>query len=492
MVDIIRLVTVENTTNRQRQSSQQKLVFLVQVARLAYDKQVDVFWSGADGLWHSVAAHYLASTNAEQEYWQAKLTLRRQSYTDLPGDIRFALRVRSQNQEYWNNNQGTDFSSRVNSGLQLTADKLIQNLSLHPRLKASQQWLNLTVAVAGRFAAQQVVLHWSNDHWQTIHRSLCRLNKHKSTADTQIWTVKLKSAAAFRIQCAFSCQNHTREVWDNNGGENYHFSHAPLTMLVLNLHCYQEENQAAKFKLIARAIEEQAVDVVCFQEVAEEWNHGQGDWPSNSANIINQQLKNPYHLCTDWSHLGFDRYREGVAILSRYPLHHVHSRYVSESQDIYSINSRKVITAQIQVPYLGILQVFSAHLSWWEDGFQSQFNQLSAWADSFLQPDLNAILLCGDFNVRAGTTGYWQVVNGHQYQDQYLAANARGLFDKIYQVQDAHWQQYQYPADDYRIDYIFMNKDSGLAVKNAKVIFTEHDYGRVSDHCGYIMTFEPK
>ena len=36
-----------------------------------------------------------------------------------------------------------------------------------------------------------------------------------------------------------------------------------------------------------------------------------------------------------------------------------------------------------------------------------------------------------------------------------------------------------------------MNKPGELEVTSAEIIFTEQDYGRVSDHCGYLMTFEP-
>ncbi|MFA5019047.1 MAG: endonuclease, partial [Methylobacter sp.] len=78
----------------------------------------------------------------------------------------------------------------------------------------------------------------------------------------------------------------------------------------------------------------------------------------------------------------------------------------------------------------------------------------------------------------------------HQNDDQYLAANSQGVFEKIFRVNDPYWQNYL--SDDYRIDYIFLNKDSELQVVSAKVLFTEQDYGRVSDHCGYFMTFEPK
>ena len=36
-----------------------------------------------------------------------------------------------------------------------------------------------------------------------------------------------------------------------------------LKILTLNLHCYQEENQDAKFSQIAKAIDDLDIDVVC-------------------------------------------------------------------------------------------------------------------------------------------------------------------------------------------------------------------------------------
>ena len=141
------------------------------------------------------------------------------------------------------------------------------------------------------------------------------------------------------------------------------------------------------------------------------------------------------------------------------------------------------------MPYIGAINVFSAHLSWLEDGFEGQFKNLHDWAESRYTDDINATLLCGDFNITAGTTGYELIVDSKHYDDQFLAANEQGVFDKIFRVNDTHWQDLL--ADDYRIDYVFMNKASQLRVTSAKVVFTELDYGRVSDHCGYFMTFEP-
>ena len=71
-----------------------------------------------------------------------------------------------------------------------------------------------------------------------------------------------------------------------------------------------------------------------------------------------------YHLHADWAHLGFERYREGVAILSRFPSSHGRSLRLHR-RDVYSIHARKAVLAQVDVPHFGLVNVFSTHLSWW-------------------------------------------------------------------------------------------------------------------------------
>ena len=491
MPEIIQLLTVENTLNSKKQADRQDLDFLIRVTNLDYTKQVDVVWAGENGVWHTLAAVYLMSGNANQEYWRAQTTLYTENNQALPGVIRFALRVRAKGAEYWDNNQGLDYTAPLNTGIILSEQIDIQNLSLSNHLADGQQWFTIKIAVNPAFAAESVVIHWSTDNWRHRRQTQCRVSKQNRQAKTRIWSARLRVGDAFRLDYAICCKRQNTVVWDNNNGTNYSASHPPLKVMILNLHCYQEDEQERKFSQIAAAIDEQAVDVVCLQEVAEHWNHGHGDWASNSANIINQRLKQSLHLFSDWSHLGFDKYREGVAILSRYDLHNPQGAYVSASHDIYNINSRKVVMARIATRYFGNINIFSAHLSWLEGGFQQQFQHLTAWANELAgHHAVKTTLLCGDFNITAGSTGYRQVVETHHYQDQYLAANAQGLFNKIFGVNDPHWRDY--PTDDYRIDYIFMNKDSNLRVSSARVLFTEQDYGRVSDHCGYLMTFEPK
>jgi maltose 6'-phosphate phosphatase len=139
---------------------------------------------------------------------------------------------------------------------------------------------------------------------------------------------------------------------------------------------------------------------------------------------------------------------------------------------------------------MGRINVFSAHLSWWSDGFEEQFERLRKWANKGHSNDVVATFLGGDFNIKAGSRGYVSVVNTKEYEDQFLKATSRNIFEEVFRKSSLYWPQNL--ANDYRIDYIFMKNGSDLKVTSARTLFSEHDYGRVSDHQGYFMTFEPE
>jgi maltose 6'-phosphate phosphatase len=501
-MDKIQLLYVENVITRKKTGVRQSLSFFMRVESIGYDKRVDVVWAGEDGVWQTLPARYHSTLEHNQEYWLAEVSFQLSPAKSLPGNIRFGLCYQASGTEYWDNKQGANYSSQADSGVKVVCSAPVLNIGFAAKLDDGQKNVPVTVAVDRFTEDDKVTVHWTVDNWRHTHKTSCHFKtaywnkealsnaRNPNQYGTAIWKGWLKVGQAFRLQYSICLERNGRVLWDNNHGKNYSLSREPLKVLILNLHCYQENNQDYKFSQIAKAIDELSADVVCLQEVAELWNDGAGDWESNSAKIINDRLAKPYHIHTDWSHLGFDKYREGVAILSRFPLLKPDAKYVSGSHDVYSIHSRKVVMAQIKAPYMGLVNVFSAHLSWWEDGFAEQFMRLCDWAEAKQSAQVNATLLCGDFNITAGSEGYHLVVDAHQYDDQYLAANAKGLFEKIFRVNDPYWQDY--PTDDYRIDYIFLNKTSGLRVTSAKVLFTEQDYGRVSDHCGYMMTFEPK
>ena len=497
----INLLYAKNVITRKASVPEQDLSFLVLVDDLAFDKSVDVAWAGEDGVWHTLTAAYHGKAGHNQEYWFARMAVAAATDQSLPGNVQFALRYRVSGAEYWDNQQGENHSLQADSGIMLADKRPLLNVEFGRRLADGQTLLPVVVATDAALQARRVTIHWTRDDWRSSRKSACHYGRNYWDSEflsnarnpnhygCQIWNTALKVDGVCRVQYRISCETRREVLWDDNFGQNYSVQRRPLTVMILNLHCCQEEDQDDKLSRIARAIDAQEVDIVCLQEVAELWNNGKGDWQTNTARIINERLKSPYHLVTDWSHLGFDRYREGVAVLSRYPIERHQGRYVSSSRDPYSIHSRKVVMAQVRVPYIGLINVFSSHLSWWEDGFAEQFENLRQWAADEHTPQVTTTMLCGDFNIKAGSRGYQFVVDSSEYDDQYLSANSPQVFRRIFTARDAHWERYL--DEDHRIDYVFLRKGSGLAATAGRAVFTEQDYGRVSDHFGYLMTFEP-
>ncbi len=500
-MEAIQLIYAENVISRKKGIPQQELTFFLVVQNLSYNKQVEIRWAGEDGIWQTLSAQYHSGTTENREFWQARTKLQLSSGKSLPGNVQFALHYTVNGQEFWDSNEGNNFNIEADSGVCPRKDALIQNVKFRHILQQGQRFCSVSAVVHRSLNPQQVFIEWSTNGWQTTHKTplvfsrehwdknLSSNARNPNQYGYSIWSNRIKVGDEFRVEYALGCDTGTKTVWNNNFGKNFTARRDRLKVLALNLHCYQEDNQDYKLSLIARVIQELDIDVVCLQEVAENWNNGQGDWNSNAAKIIRDRLPRHYHVHTDWSHLGFDRYREGVAILSKYELHQQDAGYVSGSNDAYSIHSRKVVTAKINVPYVGWINVFSAHLSWWEDGFAEQFTNLKEWANQRHESKTTATLLCGDFNIKAGSEGYRLVVDSKDYEDQYLKATSRNQFDRVFR-HDASDVSVEL-ADDHRIDYLFMKRASRLQALSGRVLFTEEDYGRVSDHCGYYVEFEP-
>lgn len=498
----IDLLYAKNLITRKATDVRQELSFLLLVENLAFVKRVDVVWSGEDGQWRTLPAHFHSTIDDHREYWLARIAFTLGPDDPLPGNVQFAVRYQTSGAEYWDNNHGENHSIQADSGIRVDQQPPLLNVEFENNLTDGQSLLPIAVAVDSSLHAKRVTVHWTRDEWKTTHKSNCRFRRNywdyeflsnarnPNHYGSQIWHAALKVDDAFRVRYKISCETRQRVLWDDNFGKSHAIQRRPLKVLVLNLHCCQEDHQDDKLSRIAQAIGALEVDIICLQEVAELWNNGQGDWQTNTARIINERLASPYHLVTDWSHLGFARYREGVAILSRYPIEKHAARYVSASRDPYSIHSRKVVMGQIRVPHVGLLNVFSSHLSWWDDGFPEQFEALRQWAAAEHGTQVAATLLGGDFNIKAGSSGYQLVVNSHEYDDQYLSATSPQLFRRIFEARDPAWQHDL--DDDHRIDYVFLRKGSNLRVTTGRTVFTEQDYGTVSDHCGYLMTFEPK
>lgn len=498
----IRWLYAANLISRHPGGQRQELHFHLLVKNIAYEKIVEIVWAGKDGIWKQLPAAYAGPLSQHYELWDAREEFNLcTSGGWLPEDIHFAVHYRAGKQDYWDSDEGRNYELCANAGIRLANELPLLNVDPKLRLESGHNCLPITLALHLPGRRKKAFIRWSPDHWRSYFDIPCffqRRNWNKvfgrgvpnpNRYGAEAWISQISAGNAYRLEYAAACQAEGGPLlWDNNFGRNYFARHERLKVLTLNLHCCQEENQDAKLTRIARTIAELNADIVCLQEVAEPWNDGRGEWSANTANLISQRIGQPYHLHLDWSHRGFDRYRESCAILSRFPFTWTDSRYVSSVRDIFNINARKVVAAQIAVPCIGPVNIYSSHLSWWSAGFAEQFTHLRQWAAE-KHGEATSTLLCGDFNVPASSAGYEFATCGGEFEDQYLRGRTRASVE--YRGGPSEPNSHRPPLGDGRIDFIFQRRGGRLEAVAARELFTEADYGRVSDHPGYFVEFEP-
>ncbi|WP_026601576.1 endonuclease/exonuclease/phosphatase family protein [Methylomonas sp. 11b] len=276
-----------------------------------------------------------------------------------------------------------------------------------------------------------------------------------------------------------------------------------LSLLTLNLHTYQQHPRHCCFDtmhqherevhIIAEAIAHLGMDVVCFQEVGEYLHdpitQPYGESPSNMAFRICQKLRgwgHWYNIHQDWSHIGFHRWREGTAIMSRYPMRHNYSAYVSDDWRKDNYMSRNVTVSCIDVPWFGLLHVANAHLSWAHHGFFQEYSRLKQLVDSRRYFGVRADLMVGDFNVPAGEHAYNHIVGTGEYIDQFYELHPQRFYQPSYHGRIDGWKH----SPPKRIDYIFKRNGHPLRIKSMDIIFNDEFYPVVSDHFGYFAKFD--
>ena len=251
-----------------------------------------------------------------------------------------------------------------------------------------------------------------------------------------------------------------------------------------------EENPQQKFEDLLKDILEKQYDLICFQEINQtiespvvpvnDLYH-----PTPSAEPIHQdhyvrclveKLEEEglsYHWTWAYNHIGYDRYHEGVAILSRTPIQ-ASELLVSDVNDPTDYHTRRIAIAETQVDGKDIA-VASVHLSWWDKGFQQEWARLEERFSQLQKP----LILAGDFNNPAGQEGYQTILASPlSLQDAYEAAQERSGSYTVPPEIDG-WKGNSEPL---RIDYVFTTKD--LQVKYLHVVFDGQNSPQVSDHYG--------
>ena len=243
-------------------------------------------------------------------------------------------------------------------------------------------------------------------------------------------------------------------------------------ILTQNLHCLVENNIEKKQKIIVEAIKRKDIDIVFLQEVAQ----------TKTSSIISDKIREDnyglilknlllesglkYYFYYEPIKESFGIYDEGVAILSKYPLQFIESKFISNITDYSNWKSRKILIYKL------CRQDFTCHLGTthfgWSDEYEVFENQFDLATENISKRDFS--ILAGDFNTIPGSKEYRHIVDKKwvdlfEFTDYYDKPTFRG--DQV---------SFQKPT---RIDYIMTNKKVDLLEK--EILFIDD---RVSDHFG--------
>lgn len=256
-----------------------------------------------------------------------------------------------------------------------------------------------------------------------------------------------------------------------------------MKILTINVHAWLEKNQMEKIDILAKAIAEKQYDVIAMQEVNQLMNNPvifddirQENYGWVLLEKLQEYTDTDYYYHWSNSHIGYGKYDEGLAIITKHKLLDVDEFYCTRAQSVNTITSRRINSATIE--YKGqIIEFYTCHMN-------LPTNQEEKMADNIQtilkrsQTD-NLKILMGDFNTDAiNSPEDYKMILSQGLYDTYTMAKEKDSGITVGGNIDG-WSK---SKEEKRIDYILSNKE--IKVKSSKVIFNGENHPVVSDHYG--------
>lgn len=270
-----------------------------------------------------------------------------------------------------------------------------------------------------------------------------------------------------------------------------------MKYLSLNTHSWIEADPLAKLEDIGRFIIQENVAVIALQEVNQLMASPVVEvdsfycQPKNSASMIKadnfakllvdylHDNGEDYYWSWTYSHIGYDKYEEGLAILAKTPFI-AEDMLVSPIDDVTNYHTRRTLFAHFESEECD-LTVANCHFSWWlEDeaaGFKYEWSQML----KRLSDITHQVMLLGDFNGPSMISNQSYDLVCQQYLDMYDQAQVKSGSATVMKKIDG-WTESEEPL---RIDFGFVNQE--VEVVSYRVIFNGEDGPVVSDHYGVMF-----
>jgi len=280
-----------------------------------------------------------------------------------------------------------------------------------------------------------------------------------------------------------------------------------MKILSLNTHSLQEENYEEKLDIFLKFILQEQPDLIALQEVNQSTNAtevgnaeciGMVSLPEirislkidNHALRVVRALRYAGIHCS-WAWLpikrGYDKYDEGVAILSlKEPITHTDVCTISRADDYMNWRTRKVLGVRVGNRREWF---YTVHMGWWQDAqepFIDQWDILSRHLEPIAF--MNRVWLMGDFNSPAEVRGQgYDLISGDGWKDTFILAEKKDSGCTVSGVIDGWRELLDNPESmpGMRIDHIWCSKEA--PVLKSRVVFNGKHEPVVSDHFGILM-----
>lgn len=273
-----------------------------------------------------------------------------------------------------------------------------------------------------------------------------------------------------------------------------------MKLLTLNTHSLIEENYRQKLLDFVSAVMQEMPDIIALQEVNQ--TIANPTVPASKlagycASDENAVIRTDNHVFNvaglfrekgveyNWTWIplkkGYDKYDEGIALMSRSPIHKTDILKISNIDDYNNWKTRKILG--ICTEEAPDVWFFSVHYGWWDDPdapFQAQWER----THSHMQQYEN-VWLMGDFNSPAEVRdeGYDMIENAG-WHDSFSLAEKKDSGITVGKVIDG-WKDKITNTAGMRIDQIWCKPSQ--KINSSHVIFNGKNYPVVSDHYGIIV-----
>ncbi|HFI0148226.1 TPA: endonuclease/exonuclease/phosphatase family protein [Streptococcus suis] len=256
-----------------------------------------------------------------------------------------------------------------------------------------------------------------------------------------------------------------------------------MKLLTVNVHAWLEENQDQKLDILAQTIAQKQYDVIALQEVNQLMTSTlvtKDLRKDNYGLVLLEKLKElgvaDYSYFWSNSHIGYDKYDEGIAFLTTLPVYEVDAFYCSQHQELTSILARKIIG--LTVAYGNeLIDLYSCHINLPDSQEENQLENIRSIIE---RTDSNRLkILLGDFNTDAlSNPQAYQAIKDLGLYDSYDLAEEKDSGITVEKAIDG-WAGH---SQEKRLDYVFLNQER--QVQSSRVIFNGDNLPVISDHFG--------